>query len=105
MPSDSSAPARAKPEARSRVTNGRSTFLECADGRSVVARRYRDIAQPVSDIGGDASEAQSIICRRAATLAVWAEQAESAMAGGNPLNIQSFITAVNTLHCVSGFFR
>ena len=87
-----------KPEARSRVSNGSSTFLDSVDGRSVLARRYRDIlGQLISDIGGDPSEAQSIICRRAATLAVWAEQAESAMAGGNALNIAEFTTAVNTL--------
>jgi hypothetical protein len=68
------------------------------DGRSVLARRYRDIlAQLVSDMGGDPSEAQSIIARRAATLAVWAEQAEAAMAAGGDLNIQEFTTAVNSL--------
>lgn len=98
MPSGSSESARMKPEARSRVSNGSSTFLDSVDGRSVLARRYRDIlGQLISDIGGDPSEAQSIICRRAATLAVWAEQAESAMAGGNALNIAEFTTAVNTL--------
>jgi hypothetical protein len=80
-------------------------FLDNVDGRSVLASRYRDIlGQLVSDIGGDPSEAQSI-CRRAATLAVWVEQAESAMAGGAALNIAEFTTAVNTMHRVSGFFR
>jgi hypothetical protein len=71
MLSASAAPARAKPEARSRVSNGKAVFLDSVDGRrSALARRYRDIlAQLVSDIGGDPSEAESIICRRAATLA------------------------------------
>jgi hypothetical protein len=109
MLSASAAPARAKPEARSRVSNGKAVFLDSVDGRSALARRYRDIlAQLVSDIGGDPSEAESIICRRAATLAVWCEQSESAMAGGTPLNIGEFTTAVNTLHrlvCTLGLER
>src|SRR5262249_56160555 len=77
MPSGSAAPARAKPEARSRVTNGKSTFLDTVDGRSVLARRYRDIlGQLVSDVGGDPSEAQSILCRRGPAPAAWGHQAQ-----------------------------
>ncbi len=30
---------------RSRVTNGKSLFLERVDGRSLTARRYRDLYQ------------------------------------------------------------
>jgi hypothetical protein len=88
----------AKPEARSRVSNGKDLFLEGVDGRSVLARRYRDIlSQLTSDIGGDPSEAQSIIIRRATQLAVWCEQAEAEAAGGTPLNIGEYATATNTL--------
>jgi hypothetical protein len=88
----------AKPEARSRVSNGKDLFLDGVDGRSVLARRYRDIlAQLTSDIGGDPSEAQSIIIRRATQLAVWCEQADAAAAGGKPLNIVEYATATNTL--------
>jgi hypothetical protein len=54
----------AKPSARSRVSNGKDLFLDGVDGRSAIARRYR-IAQLTSDIGGDPSEAQSIIIRQA----------------------------------------
>jgi hypothetical protein len=83
---------------RSRVSNGKDLFLEGVDGRSVLARRYRDIlAQLVSDLGGDPSEAQSIIARRAATLSVWCEQSEAKAAAGEPLNIGEFTTATNTL--------
>jgi hypothetical protein len=68
------------------------------DGRSAFARRYRDIlAQLVSDLGGDPSEAQSLIARRAATLAVWSEQAEAQLASGVELDIGEFTTAVNAL--------
>jgi hypothetical protein len=90
--------AVAKPEARSRVSNGKDLFLEGVDGRSALARRYRDIlAQLTSDIGGDPSEAQNIIVRRATTLAVWCEQAEAKAAAGNELSIGEYATATNSL--------
>ena len=82
-----SLPAGRSPRVRSRVSNGKDLFLESVDGRSALARRLRDIlAQLVSDIGGDPSEAQGIIARRAATLAVWCEQAESGVARGEKLD-------------------
>lgn len=87
-----------KPQGRSRVSNGSAVFLEGVDGRSVLARRYRDIlGQLVTDLGGDPSEAQSLIIRRAATLAVWCEQCEAGMAGGGTIDIAEFTTAVNAL--------
>jgi hypothetical protein len=87
-----------KPEARSRVSNGAATFLDHVDGRGILARRYRDIlAQLVADIGGDPSEAQSLIARRASALAVWCERAEAAMAKGDNLDIVEFTTAANAL--------
>jgi hypothetical protein len=90
--------AVARPTARSQVSNGKDLFLEGVDGRSALARRYRDIlAQLTSDIGGDPSEAQSIIIRRATQLAVWCEQAEAEAAGGKALNIGEYATATNTL--------
>jgi hypothetical protein len=98
LPSSSRSKGVAKPEARSRVSNGKDLFLDGVDGRSVIARRYRDIlSQLTSDIGGDPSEAQSIIIRRATQLAVWCEQAEAEAAGGKPLNIGEYATATNTL--------
>jgi hypothetical protein len=86
----------ARPSARSRVSNGKDLFLEGVDGRSALARRYRDIlAQLTSDIGGDPSE--SLIIRRATQLAVWCEQAEAEAAAGKALNIGEHATATNTL--------
>jgi hypothetical protein len=83
--------AVARPTARSRVSNGKDMLLEGVDGRSVLARRYRNIlAQLVSDLGGDPSEAQSIIARRATTLAVWCEQTEAKAAAGEVLNVTEF---------------
>jgi hypothetical protein len=87
-----------KAKGRSRLTNGSAVFLDGVDGRRTLARRYRDIlAQLVSDLGGDPSEAQAIIARRAATLAVWCEQCETDMASGKPIDIGEFTTATNAL--------
>jgi hypothetical protein len=100
-PAGSSILARAKPTARTRVSNGKALFLEAVDGRSLIARRYREIlGQLVSDIGGDPSEAQSILTRRAATLAVWCEQREMELAKGEEFNIADFTSATNTLRRV-----
>lgn len=96
-PVSNATPAAAKRTARSRVSNGKQLFLD-GDGRGVAVRRYRDVlAALVSDLGGDPSEAQAIIARRAATLAVWCEQTESGMAAGNPIDIGAFTTATNAL--------
>ncbi|MEL7788135.1 hypothetical protein AAG610_03180 [Citromicrobium bathyomarinum] len=68
------------------------------DGRSVTYRRYRDIlGQLVSDLGGDPSEAQMQIARRAASLAVWAEEQDASAANGEPLDIGTYTTASNSL--------
>jgi hypothetical protein len=89
--------AQAKPTARSRIGNGKA-LLPDVDGRSATMRRYREIlAQLVADMGGTPSEAQTIIARRAATLAVWCESAEAHMANGADLDIATFSTATNTL--------
>jgi hypothetical protein len=38
-----------------------------------------------------------MVCRRAATLAVWCEQAEAEMAAGKDIDIGEFTTATNAL--------
>jgi hypothetical protein len=87
-----------KLKGRSRISNDRAAFLQPVDGRSYVARRYRDVvAQIITDTGGDPSEAQLAIIRRAATLIVWAEQAELQMAEGKPIDIGAYTTACNSL--------
>lgn len=89
--------ATVKPQARTRVGNG-SAVLQDADGRSVVFRRYREIvASLASDMGGDPSEAQDQIARRAAMLAIWCEQQDAAAATGTPIDVARYTTASNTL--------
>jgi hypothetical protein len=86
-----------KPTHRSRVSNG-SALLEGVDGRSTIARRYRDVLNElISDLGGDPSGAQSAIARRAAALCVVCEQAEAEMVAGGVLDLAEFTTAANSL--------
>jgi hypothetical protein len=59
--------------------------------------RCRRHAPNKSDLGGDPSEAQSIIARRATTLAVWCEQTEAKAAASEALNVTEFTTATNAL--------
>lgn len=84
MPPSSTAPARRKPSARSRVSNGKQLFLG-GDPRSEIARRLHDIlSEIVSDLGGAdmLSEAQRQLARRAATLSVQCEVIEAEIAAG-----------------------
>jgi hypothetical protein len=86
---------KAKPAARSAMSNG-SKFLANVDGRSLWARRCRDLyAAFVTDAGGAdvVSEARSAIMRRAAVLACELERRESAfaLAGGvDPAELDLF---------------
>jgi hypothetical protein len=79
MARDSRALAPGKLVARSAISNG-SKLLPNVDGRSLVARRFRDIcAAIVIDQGGDdnCSESRKQLIRRFAALAVQAEAMEA----------------------------
>jgi hypothetical protein len=53
-----------KSKARSRISNDSSNFLTTVDGRSVYARRFRDVtSQMASDLGGDLSDDPRPPCR------------------------------------------
>ncbi|TIL43415.1 hypothetical protein [Mesorhizobium sp.] len=97
MPRTSQNKAPPKPQASSRIGNGKE-LLPGVDGRSVAMRRYKEIlGQLVRDMGGDPSEAKSIIAKRSATLAVWCEQVEANLANGGNIDIGEFTTATNAL--------
>jgi hypothetical protein len=85
-------PAHRKPEARSRVTNGRQEFLVPTDQRSVRARRWRDVCtQITADLGGEPmSEAQRQLVRRATTIAVQCEVMEADAANGREINLDTY---------------
>jgi hypothetical protein len=89
MPPTSLVLATRKPEARSRVSNGRAVLPD-VDGRSLIARRFRDICSAMSiDQGGQdrLSEARVQLIRRFSAAAVLAEQLEAKLANGEEIDI------------------
>jgi hypothetical protein len=90
---------KARSPARSRVSNG-SDVLPNTDGRSFVVRRYRDITDAIFvDQGGKdrCSESRKQLIRRFAAAAVIAEQMESRLANGEPINISEHAQLASTL--------
>jgi hypothetical protein len=84
---------------RSRVSNG-ADLLPNIDGRSAIARRFRDIIAAVAvDQGGadHLSEARLQLVRRFAAAAVIAEQMESRLANGQEINIVEHSQLSSTL--------
>ena len=92
-------PRAGKAQGRSRLSNGRE-LLPDVDGRSVVARRYRDVLGAlVSDQGGaeHLSEARLQLIRRFCAASVLAEQMEARPARGEQINIQEYSLLVSTI--------
>jgi hypothetical protein len=88
-----------KAQARSRVSNGRD-LLPNVDGRSLIARRYRDIMSAIaSDQGGidRLSEARLQLIRRFAAAACLAEQLEARLARGEQIDSQEHALLVSTM--------
>ncbi len=88
-----------KRRGKSRVTNG-ADILPHVDGRSLLARRYRDIASAVtSDQGGadHLSEARLQLIRRFAAACVLAEDLESRLARGEKIDIAQHALLVSSL--------
>jgi hypothetical protein len=84
---------------RSRITNGRS-LLPDVDGRSLLARRFRDIQNAiVADQGGPEhlSEARLQLIRRFAASAVLAEQLESKLANGEEIDVSQHALLCSSL--------
>src|SRR6516225_6692802 len=82
------------PKVRSRVTNGKSPFVE-SDGRGPWARRWRDIvAEITNDLGGSdlLSEGQKQLIRRCATIALACERAEAKAAQGEDIDLEVYGT-------------
>ena len=97
MSKSSPAIAPAKPNFSTRQGNG-SALLPGVDGRSTMARRYRELVGSMSDdLGGDLPAAKQAIVNRAATLIAWAEQAEAEFAKTGAMDVQTFTTATNAL--------
>ena len=88
-----------KPQA-SRVTNGTSLFLTDIDGRTLIARRFRDVYAAITgDLGGagDLSEGERQLARRAASLSVQAELIEARLVRGEQVETEDYVRLVNAL--------
>jgi hypothetical protein len=84
---------------RSRVTNG-SKLLPLADGRSVTARRFRDLYEEIgNDLGrlDKLSEGQKQLIKRAAMLSAECERMEAASVRGEPFSIDGYGMIVDRL--------
>ena len=75
-------------------------MLPGIDGRSIIARRYRDIASAIlTDQGGEdaCSESRKQLIRRFAAAAVLAEQMEAELANGKQVDIAQHALLCSTL--------
>jgi hypothetical protein len=92
-------PKVAPRKARSRVTNGKSLFVEF-DGRGPWTRRFRDVlGQIVSDLGGAdlLSEGQRQLARRCATISIACERMEGEAAAGHDIDLDQYGTLTDRL--------
>jgi hypothetical protein len=88
-----------KSKGRSRISNG-NELLPDIDGRSVIARRYKDITRAILiDQGGAdrCSESRLQLIRRFAAAACLAEQLESRLANGEEIDIAEHASLSSTL--------
>jgi hypothetical protein len=84
------APAVVGRRGKSRVTNGKSLFVEF-DGNGSWARRFRDILNQILELTtNDATEAQRQDCRRYATLAIACERLEGEAAAGHKIDLDQY---------------
>jgi hypothetical protein len=83
--------------AQSRVTTGKH-LLPGVDGRSPLARRYRDVLSAlVVDQGDCISEARMALCRRFAAAACMAEAMEADLVNGKQIDIREHCLLSSTL--------
>lgn len=93
------APGPAPKNLRSRVSNG-TVILPGVDGRSALARRFRDIANQIAtDLGGAdrMSEVKAQLVRRFAGAAALAEQLEAKLANGHAIDITEHAALTSSL--------
>jgi hypothetical protein len=90
-------PGKKRP--RSRVTSGRSQFIN-GNPNSAWARRFHDlVVGHVQDAGGRSclSEAQLALCKRAATLECELERLEALLSQGEQVDLDSYGRAASHL--------
>ena len=98
-PADRRKVGRASAAHRARVSNGKDVLPDI-DGRSAMARRFKDIANAIlTDQGGadQCSESRLQLVRRFAAAAVLAEQMESRLANGEQIDVAEHAVLCSTL--------
>jgi hypothetical protein len=98
-PTGSQARADRKIYARSRLTNGKD-LLPNIDGRSLIARRYRDVCTAIASDQGSPdqlSEARMQLIRRYAACCVLAEEKESQLVRGEQIDITAYVQLTTTM--------
>ena len=96
---DSSAVVARPIKVRSAVTND-PLMLRGVDGRSMVARRYRDVAIALADdLGGQdkLSEPTKILVRQVAALTVQVESLQSKIVSGDDVDLEQLTRLSNVL--------
>jgi hypothetical protein len=100
MPGDRTHNGNGSAATRSAVTNA-SRLIQGVDGRSALARRFRDVHNEIlADLGGAdfVSEGERQLARRAAALAVYCETLEAKLANGEPVDSEDWVRVVNALN-------
>ena len=86
-----------KPTFKTRRGNG-EVVLAGVDGRSLIARRFREITAGIEqDLGGDLTEAQKHLISKAAAPIVWTEDRESDLARGEDFDAVQYATIANAI--------
>lgn len=87
--------ATASPSQRSRVSNG-TAILPGVDGRSALARRYRDLVAALSsDLEAGQSQAAGFQIRNAASLQLHAEELTARLVRGEAIDPEAITRATN----------
>jgi len=87
MDQDRTRIAAIKPMARSKITNRRH-MLDGIDGRTAVARRFRDVMRGLLIEFEVTSEADDLLVRQAAVLAVTSEQLQAQLVRGEAISVK-----------------
>jgi hypothetical protein len=95
---------RIKAQARSKITNG-GRMLDGIDGRSIVARRFRDILRGLLVEFDVTTEADQALVRQAAVLSVLSEQLQAQMVRGEPICAKTVTNLSGQLRRILGDLR
>jgi hypothetical protein len=92
MPATAPRPYKAPTHRRERRTDGGIPLPRGADGRTVSARRYRQLVESIqADLGGNLSTVDIALVRQGACLTLAAEQIQADVAAGRPIDADALV--------------